>query len=132
MGIPIQQRSTPGRALQAWFNPIRRSAGFLAFVLMRLTGIGLVVYLIMHLIVLSTLVQGEAAWDSFVALAKQPAFLLLDVVLIAGILIHMLNGLRVSMIGLGFGTDSHKGIFWTLMVVAFLLLAYAAWLVFTK
>jgi succinate dehydrogenase / fumarate reductase cytochrome b subunit len=132
MGIPIQQRSTPGRALQAWFNPIRRSAGFLAFVLMRLTGIGLVVYLIMHLIVLSTLVQGEAAWDSFVALAKQPAFLLLDVVLIAGILIHMLNGLRVSIIGLGFGTDSHKGIFWTLMVVAFLLLAYAAWLVFTK
>lgn len=132
MGIPIQQRSTPGRALQAWFNPIRRSAGFLAFVLMRLTGIGLVVYLIMHLIVLSTLVQGEAAWDSFVALAKQPAFLLLDVVLIAGILIHMLNGLRVSVIGLGFGTDSHKGIFWTLMVVAGLLLAYAAWLVFTK
>lgn len=132
MGVPIQQKSAPGRALEAWFNPIRRSAGFLAFVLMRLTGIGLVAYLLLHLVVLSTLVQGEGAWNDFVALAKTPAFLLLDVVLIAGILIHMLNGLRVSIIGLGFGTNAHKGIFWMLMAVASLLLVYSAWLVFTK
>lgn len=132
MAVPIQQKSEVGRALQAWFNPIKRSVGFLAFVLMRLSGIGLVVYLGLHLVVLSTLLQGEAGWNAFVDLAKNPAFLLLDVVLIAGILIHMLNGLRVAVIGLGFGTDSHKGLFWTMMVVAVLLLAYAAWLVFTK
>ena len=132
MAVPIQQKSEAGRALQAWFNPIKRAAGFRAFVLMRLSGIGLGVYLVLHLIVLGTLVQGEEGWNTFVAIAKTPAVLLLDVVLIAGILIHMLNGLRVTVIGLGFGTRSHRGLFWTLMVVAVLLLAYATWLVFTK
>ncbi len=132
MAIPIQQQSTVRRALKAWFDPRGRSTGLIAFALMRLSGIGLVVYLLLHLVVLSTLTGGAAAWDTFVALAKHPAFLLFDVVLIAGILVHMLNGLRVTVVGLGFGTNSHKGLFWTLMAVAVPLLAYAAWLVFTK
>lgn len=132
MAVPIQQQSTVRRAIKAWFDPRGRSTGLIAFALMRLSGIGLVVYLLLHLVVLSTLTVGAEAWDTFVRLAKHPAFLLLDVILIAGILVHMLNGLRVTVVGLGFGTNSHKGLFWTLMVVAVLLLAYAAWLVFTK
>lgn len=132
MALPIQQQSTVRRAIKAWFDPRGRSTGLIAFALMRLSGIGLVIYLLLHLVVLSTLTLGAEAWDTFVRLAKHPAFLLLDVILIAGILVHMLNGLRVTVVGLGFGTNSHKGLFWTLMAVAVLLLAYAAWLVFTK
>ena len=132
MAVPIQQQSTVRRAIKAWFDPRGRSTGLIAFALMRLSGIGLVVYLLLHLVVLSTLTGGAEAWDTFVRIAKHPAFLLLDVILIAGILVHMLNGLRVTVVGLGFGTNSHKGLFWTLMAVAVLLLAYAAWLIFTK
>jgi len=132
MAVPIQQQSTIRRAIKAWFDPRGRSTGLIAFALMRLSGIGLVVYLLLHLVVLSTLTGGAEAWDTFVRIAKHPAFLLLDVILIAGILVHMLNGLRVTVVGLGFGTNSHKGLFWTLMAVAVLLLAYAAWLVFTS
>ena len=132
MAVPIQQQSTIRRAIKAWFDPRGRGTGIVAFALMRLSGIGLVVYLLLHLVVLSTLIGGAEAWDTFVRIAKHPAFLLLDVILIAGILVHMLNGLRVTVVGLGFGTNSHKGLFWTLMAVAVLLLAYAAWLVFTK
>ena len=132
MAVPIQQQSTVRRAIKAWFDPRGRSTGLIAFALMRLTGIGLVVYLLLHLVVLSTLTGGAEAWDTFVRIAKHPAFLLLDVILIAGILVHMLNGLRVTVVGLGFGTNSHKGLFWTLMAVAVLLLVYAAWLVFTS
>ncbi len=132
MAVPIQQKSPGARAISAWFNPLKRSAGYLAFVLMRLSGIGLVVYLLLHMVVLANLLRGAAGWDAAVAFMSAPLFKLLDVVLIAGILIHMLNGIRVSVIGLGFGTQSHKGLFWTMMAVAVLLLAYAAWLVFTK
>lgn len=132
MAVPIQHKSPAARAVQAWFNPLKRSAGFLAFVLMRITGIGLVVYLLLHMVVIGFLLRGPAGWDSLIQTMKSPWVLALDVVLIAGILIHMLNGLRVTVIGLGFGTQSHKGIFWTLMVVALLLLAYSGWLVFTK
>lgn len=132
MAVPIQQKSTGTRAISAWFNPLKRSAGFLAFVLMRLSGIGLVVYLLLHMVVLANLLRGAAGWDSVVAFMSSPLFKLFDIVLIAGILIHMLNGLRVSVIGLGFGTQSHKGLFWTLMAVAALLLVYSTWLLFTK
>jgi succinate dehydrogenase / fumarate reductase cytochrome b subunit len=132
MAVPIQHKSPTARVVQAWFNPLKRSAGFLAFVLMRITGIGLTVYLLLHMVVIGNLLRGPAGWDSLIQIMKSPWVLVLDVVLIAGILIHMLNGLRVTIIGLGFGTQSHKGIFWTLMAVALLLLAYSAWLVFTK
>ncbi len=132
MATPIQQQSALRRALRAWFDPRGRTTGLIAFALMRLTGIGLVAYLILHLFILTTLTRGEAAWDGFVRLAKHPAFLMLDVVLIAGILIHMLNGLRVTLVGLGYGTRSHKGLFYALMALAAVLFVIAAWLVFTK
>lgn len=132
MATPIQQQSALRRALRAWFDPRGRTTGLIAFALMRLTGIGLVAYLVLHLFILTTLTRGEAAWDGFVRLAKHPAFLMLDIVLIAGILVHMLNGLRVTLVGLGYGTRSHKGLFYGLMALAAVLFVIAAGLVFTK
>jgi succinate dehydrogenase / fumarate reductase cytochrome b subunit len=120
-----------GKILRDWFNPLRGGLGMLAFVLNRVTGIGLVVYLVLHLVVLSLLFQGEAGWDNFVALARSPLFLLLDVVLIAAMLIHGLNGVRVALVGMGFGAKSHKSTFVILMLVAAALLVYAAIRVFT-
>ena len=38
--------------------------------------------------------------DAFVSLARSPFFLTFDVILLAGILIHGLNGLRVTLTGL--------------------------------
>ena len=81
-------------------------------------------------VLLYALWAGLALGANALGIATLPASA--GLILIAGILIHMLNGLRVTVIGLGFGTSSHKGLFWTLMAVAVLLFAYAAWLVFTK
>lgn len=94
-----------------WFNVRgRRGLGMLAFMGMRLSGIALVIYLYLHLYLLSQLASGPAAWDAFVALAKTPAFLLLDVVLIAGILAHGLNGLRLALIGFGIAISSQRAL----------------------
>ena len=120
-----------GKILRDWFNPLRGGLGLLAFVLNRVTGIGLVVYLVLHLVVLSLLFQGEAGWDNFVALARSPLFLLLDVILIAAMLIHGLNGVRVALVGMGFGAKSQKSTFVILMVIAAAVLGYAAFRVFT-
>jgi succinate dehydrogenase / fumarate reductase cytochrome b subunit len=75
--------------------------GGLAFIVNRLTGLGLVAYLYLHLVVLSMLVRGPDAWDDFVDIALSPPFLALDVVLLAGMLIHAFNGIRVVLVGLG-------------------------------
>ncbi len=123
-------RPPQGQRILNWFNPLGRGLGMIAFVLNRITGIGLVVYLGFHLVVLSLLAGGEGSWDSFVALARSPIFLMLDVILIAGILIHGLNGIRVALVGLGFGTRTQKPVFVGLMVIAVVALVYLALRVF--
>jgi succinate dehydrogenase / fumarate reductase cytochrome b subunit len=89
-----------------------------AYVLNRLTALGLVLYLFIHLVVLAQLTRGAAAWDSFLATIRSPFYLMLDVVLLAGLLIHGLNGIRVTLNGLGIAVPSQKAWFVGLMVVA--------------
>jgi succinate dehydrogenase / fumarate reductase cytochrome b subunit len=101
-----------------WFDPRGRRLGGLAFILNRLTGLGLVVYLYLHLMILSLLVQGPNAWDDFVDIALSPPFLALDVFLLTGMLIHGLNGIRVGLVGLGLVASRQKALFIAAMVIA--------------
>lgn len=125
--IPLQRQSVWARALRKWFNPLGRNTGMLAFALNRITGLGILLYLLLHLAVLSILVRGEGAWNSFLTTAHTPLFLLFDVILLAGLLIHGLNGLRLALVGMGFATDRHQAIFWGLMAVVLAALAFGSW-----
>jgi succinate dehydrogenase / fumarate reductase, cytochrome b subunit len=109
-----------------WLDVRRRKLGMWAYALNRITGIGLVIYLYLHLAVLSLLLRGQAAWDSFVAVARSPYMLALDVVLLAGILIHGLNGLRIALTGFGIGVGAQKALFTVLMIVSAIALWVAA------
>jgi succinate dehydrogenase / fumarate reductase cytochrome b subunit len=113
-----------------WLDVRRRKLGMWAYALNRITGIGLVVYLYLHLVILSLLLRGAAAWDSFVALARSPFYLALDVILLAGILVHGLNGLRIALTGFGIGVGAQKTIFIVLMVVSAIALWVAALKIF--
>lgn len=106
------------RGFLGWFDPRGRRLGGLAFILNRLTGLGLVVYLYLHLVILSMLVQGPNAWDDFVDIALSPPFLALDVFLLAGMLVHGLNGIRVGLVGLGLVASRQKALFIAVMVIA--------------
>ena len=92
------------RRASRWFDVRRRKLGMWAYALNRITGIGLVVYLYLHLGVLSLLARGQSSWDSFVSLARSPYYLALDVILLAGI--HGLNGLRVALTGFDVGVTN--------------------------
>lgn len=126
---PASQR-TPS-PLRTWFDVRRGRLGSWAFALNRLTGLGLTLYLFLHLAVLSQLAAGPERWDAFIRLARSPFFLSLDVLLIAGLLFHGLNGIRVALVGLGVGARHHRSLFWGLMTLGAVLLAVSAWLVFT-
>ncbi len=115
-----------------WFDFRSWRLGMLAYILNRVTAIGLVVYLYLHLFVLSKLIGGAAQWDSFIALARSPLFLALDVILLAGILIHGLNGLRVALTGFGFGVRAQKPLFVALMLVGATLLVAGALKIFME
>ena len=113
-----------------WFDVRRRKLGMWAYALNRITGIGLVAYLYLHLGVLSILARGPGSWDAFVSLARSPYFLTLDVILLAGILIHGLNGLRVTLTGFDAGVRAQKALFGFLMLMAAVALGAAALKIF--
>lgn len=80
----------------------------------------------LHLGVLSLLARDQSSWDPFVLLARSPYYLALDVLLLAGILIHGLNGLRVALTGFDVGVRAQKTLFGILMLAAAVALVTAA------
>ncbi len=121
----LQQQSVWSRALRRWFDPRGRNVGVVAFILFRLSGLGLTLYLAAHFVALSNLIRGPQAWENFLNLAHTPLFVLFDIILVAGILVHGLNGLRLVLVGLGIGVGSHKLWFYVAMALTVVLLLYA-------
>jgi succinate dehydrogenase / fumarate reductase, cytochrome b subunit len=123
-------RKGVGVPTSGWFDPRGRALGSFAFAVNRVTGLGLVFYLYLHLGVLSLLLRGEEAWNDFVRIASGTLFLSLDVLLIFGLLYHGLNGLRVAMVGTGVVPDRQKALWWAFGVIGTVALIYSALHVF--
>jgi succinate dehydrogenase / fumarate reductase cytochrome b subunit len=107
----------PGHLVQ-WFDPRGRQLGYLAFILNRITGLGLALYLVLHLIMLGKLAQGPEAYDGFIEFVHNPLFVFGELLVIFAGLIHGLNGLRIILNSFGIGVKRHKSIFIALMLVA--------------
>jgi len=119
-------RKWVGVPTSGWFDPRGRALGGFAFSANRVTGLGLVLYLYLHLGVLSLLLFGERSWNDFIRLATSWAFLSLDVLLIFGILYHGLNGIRVALVGSGLVADRQRALWWSLGTIGTLALIGAA------
>ena len=119
-------RKGVGIPTSGWFDPRGRALGGFAFAVNRVTGLGLVAYLYLHLAVLSMLLRGESAWSGFLRLATSWLFLSHDVLLIFGILYHGLNGIRVALVGSGVVPDRQKALWWALGVIGTIALAFSA------
>jgi succinate dehydrogenase / fumarate reductase, cytochrome b subunit len=101
-----------------WFDPRFRSLGTWAFILNRITAIGLTIYLFLHLVMLARLAQGPEAYDAFIAFAHQPLVKVGEFLVIAAGLIHGLNGIRIALTSFGIGVRHQREIFAGLMVIA--------------
>jgi succinate dehydrogenase / fumarate reductase cytochrome b subunit len=111
----------------AWFNPLGRQTGGWAFILNRITALGLTLYLYMHLIVLSQLAVGSDAWDAFLKLAHSPVFKIGELLVVAAGIIHGLNGIRIVLTSFSIGITRQKLLFYTTMgVAAVIILIFAA------
>lgn len=101
-----------------WFDPRGHSMSTWAFILNRITALGLTLYLFLHLMVLSQLAQGPQAYDSFISLAHSVVFKIGEMFVIAAGLIHGLNGIRIALTSFGIGGTYQRQIFIGLMVLA--------------
>lgn len=108
------------RKLLTWFNPLGRNPGAWAFILNRLTGLGLTFYLFLHLIVLGRLAQGPQAYEEFLELTKSPLVKLGELLVIGAVIYHALNGLRVVLTSFGLGIRQQTQMFYLSVLLALL------------
>lgn len=95
-----------------------RETGTFAYVLHRTTGILLTIYLFLHIGTMSLArIQGQS-FEEFMMTFRQPLFLFVDWFILVGVLIHGLNGIRITLLDLGLGVRHQKALFWGFMAVA--------------
>jgi succinate dehydrogenase / fumarate reductase cytochrome b subunit len=118
---PVQRKGF-GLAPTGWVDPRGRTLGAWAFAGNRITGLGLVFYLYLHLGVLTTLLWGARAWGRFLGVATSFLFLGLDIVLLFGLLYHGLNGVRVLLVGTGLVPHRERALWWAGAVIGTIVL----------
>jgi len=119
------------RRLAYWLEPRWRDPGWWAFALNRLTGHILVLYLVLHLIILSQLADGPAGWNRLLGVFGSRPFLVADTLLIAAVVFHGLNGLRVAALTFGMGARHSTALIAAVIAASAALTALAAWAILT-
>jgi len=76
----------------------RLHPGYLAWMLMRASGVMLALYLPLHIWVTHHLASGEAAFNQVMAAVQNPLFHVLEAGLLGVVLFHGLNGLRCILV----------------------------------
>ena len=87
-------------------------SGMAAHVVQRITGVLLLVYLFLHVHTIRELRNGPAAFDAALATFRGPVFKLLEIALLATVILHALNGVRITLLDLGVGHSSQRRLFW--------------------
>ena len=101
------------------------ATGMWAWILHRITGLGLVFYILLHTILMGvSLLSGKEGFDATLSvLMGNHVFELLDIMLLGAVLYHGFNGIRILLfdVGIGISVNSQKIIFRIFMGVAAIL-----------
>jgi succinate dehydrogenase / fumarate reductase cytochrome b subunit len=68
----------------------------------RLSGLGLIAYMVLHIIETANRIRGEEAWQGLMALFASPPFKVIEYLLFIAAVFHGMNGVRLLLVELGF------------------------------
>ena len=119
--MSVKERETANVGAGLW-----KGIGMWAWMLFRISGLVLVFYLFVHLWVISQGRVGAESLNGLFEFFDKPLLVFLDLMLVAAVLYHALNGVRILLMDVGVGIKRHKAVFWVCMVVAALALSVFA------
>jgi succinate dehydrogenase / fumarate reductase cytochrome b subunit len=106
------------KPVDAQFQARAMRTGTAAWLLQRLSGVFLTIYLIAHIFVIGSSVRGEDSFDDLLSTFDKPLFLVLDAGLLGIVAFHAMNGLRLILLDFTIGLRYQKVLFWAAFVVA--------------
>ena len=71
------------------------------YFLHRVTGLGLLLYLLMHIVVVSSRAWGPEQWETAMGRVSGPVFLVGEFLVFVAFVFHALNGVRLVLVELG-------------------------------
>ena len=94
-----------GTTEEVKLNP---NIGTFSWILHRITGLLLLVYLLLHLYVIGSATRGPEAFNQTLGFVQQPLFHFLEIGLILVVFYHMVNGISISIMDFADISRKHK------------------------
>ncbi len=98
-----------------------KSTGFISFVLRRFTGVALVLYLFLHMWVIGSINLGPEVFDARLNMVQTPFFKLAEIALLAAVVYHAFDGVRLLMVHYFNVTNYRKSLFYAAFVISAIL-----------
>lgn len=109
----------------------RGGVGMMAWLLHRVSGLALSFYLLLHIWDLRAAQQGAQAFDEAMATFRTPFWKVMDLLLVAAVLYHTLNGIRLLLFDGGVGIRHQRQLFWVAFGLTVAIFLYSVVMVFT-
>jgi succinate dehydrogenase / fumarate reductase cytochrome b subunit len=87
----------------------------------RVSGLALILYLSMHIWVENHIQKGQAAYDALMRLLDTFPFKVGEAFLLAAILFHSINGMRLVVMDSGIGIRKQRASFWLVFAICAML-----------
>jgi len=99
----IENKGRPNRlGVIGWLGGGRWGFERYMYTLHRVTGLGLLLYFLLHIGVTASRAFGEQAWKTAMGAVKGPVFTVGEYLVFAAFAFHAVNGIRLGLIELGF------------------------------
>ncbi len=98
-----------------------KTTGFISWALRRFTGLALVFYLILHILVIGSANGGSANFNRVLAFVQTTPFKLMEVALLAAVVYHTVDGIRVLIVDFFNVSEYEKSLFYAIFTVAVIL-----------
>jgi len=99
----MESRAHPNRlGIWGWVGGGRWGFERYLYALHRLTGLGLLAYFLLHILVTSSRAFGPESWAASMALVTGPLFKWGEYLVFAAFAFHAVNGIRLALLELGF------------------------------
>ena len=88
--------------LKGWVYAGRYSIERYLYLGHRLSGLGLIAYMVLHIVETANRMRGEQAWAGLMGLFASPPFKVIEYLLFLAAVFHAMNGVRLILVELGF------------------------------
>lgn len=100
----LENKGRPNRlGIVGWLGGGRWGLERYLYALHRVTGLGLLSYFVLHVVVTASRALGQAAWERAMSTVSGPLFRLGEYLVFAAFAFHAVNGVRLMLVELGIG-----------------------------